>query len=122
MTDGPQTNGYDPEELFGFVCRVQTVQLEIDRIMAAAREEASPLRDDIAAIKREAADAGVQKTEFAAVLKKRRLEARIDEIPSKFDLEQRANYEAMIESLERLADELPGLGEAARDQARAAHG
>lgn len=122
MDDEKLSNGYDPNDLAQFVGRIESIEREIEGIRDRAKEEESPLRDDIALVKRESADAGIPKTELGAVLKKRRLERKLERVADKLDLEQRANYEQMLASLERLAKEVGPLGEAARDRAReAAH-
>jgi uncharacterized protein (UPF0335 family) len=115
----PRDNGFDPDQLAQFVGRIENIQGEIDEINLDARERAQPLREDIAAIKREATDHGIGRTELACVLRKRRLEHRAAHVSDSLDLAERANFEEMIASLERLAEQLPGLGEAARDHARA---
>lgn len=113
------SNGFDPESALKFVRRIENIQIEIDEIMTEAAERAQPLREDIAAVKREAQDAGVGKKELGAIIRKRRLEYKAAHAGDSLDLAQRANFEAMIESLERLAEEIGPLGEAARDRARA---
>jgi hypothetical protein len=88
-------------------------------MMQRAREEADPVRQDIAAVKREAVDQGIGKRELAAVLKRRRLEGQAARADEHLDLEQKANFEAMIAALERTAEQMGPLGQAALDQARA---
>jgi hypothetical protein len=113
----PRGNGFDPDQLSDFVTKIEYCQSKIDEITAAAREKAAPLRDDIVDLKREASDVGIGRIELAAVLRKRRLEHRAAHVSDSLDLAERANFEEMISSLERLAEQLPGLGEAARDHA-----
>jgi hypothetical protein len=121
MNEMPErTNGFDPDELMGFVGRIENVQAEIDELALAYREKAQPLREDIATLKREAVDAGIGRTELAAVLRQRRLEYKAAHVPDSLDLAERANFEEMIASLERLAEQVGPLGEAARDRAKAA--
>jgi predicted transcriptional regulator len=112
-------NGFDPEKLADFVGRIENIQGEIDDINAEARERTQPLREDIAAIKREATDLGIGRIELAAVLRKRRLEHRAAHVSDTLDLAERTNFEEYLASLERLAEQVGPLGEAARDHARA---
>ena len=112
-------NGIDTEALADFVKRVESLQAEIDEIALEYREKAAPLRDDIKQVKREARDSGIPATELAAVLRKRRLEFKAEHVGDTLDLAERANFEEMIAGLERLAEQMGPLGEAARDHARA---
>jgi hypothetical protein len=112
-------NGFDPDQLADFVARIEYCQGQIDEINLAAREKTTPLREDIAGLKREATDEGIGRTELAAVLRKRRLEHRAAHVVDSLDLAERANFAEMLMSLERLAEQIGPLGEAARDHARA---
>jgi hypothetical protein len=112
-------NGFDPDQLAEFVGRIEDLQGQIDMINLEARSRAQPFRDDIAQVKRKANDAGINRTEFAAVLRQRRLEQKAANVPDSLDLAQRANFQQMIECLDRLAEQVGPLGEAARDHARA---
>lgn len=117
-TDNP-TNGTDPEEIMNFVKRIENLQADLDDIAALAKENAAPVREDMASVRREAHDAGIGKKEFAALIRKRRYELKANHAGDSLDLAQRANLEAMLESLDRLAEQLGPIGEAARDHARA---
>jgi uncharacterized protein (UPF0335 family) len=107
-------NGFDPDQLAGFVAKIENLQASIDAINFEAREETQPLREDIAAVKREATDHGIGRTELAAVLRKRRLEHQAAHVSDSLDLAERANFEEMISSLERLAEQIGPLGQAAK--------
>ena len=109
------TNGYNATQLQSFIDRIRSCQSEIDSIMANAQDACAPHRDDIAAIKKEAAEAGFSKTEFATVLRKLRLEDRLEVVAAKLDEDQKTNYELMIEALDGLA------GTPLGDAAAAAH-
>ncbi len=109
------SNGYNATQLQGYVDRIRSCQSEIDAIMANAQDACAPHRDDIAAIKKEAAEAGFSKTEFATVLRKLRLEDKLEAVDAKLDEEQKTNYELMIEALDGLA------GTPLGDAAAAAH-
>jgi uncharacterized protein (UPF0335 family) len=114
-----RSNGYDPEALALFVKRIERLQADIDIVMAEAKEECAPIREDIDQVRREAHDAGIGKKELATVIRKRRLEYKAAHVGDKLDLAERANYREMIETLERLAEQMGPLGEAALDRARA---
>jgi hypothetical protein len=114
-----RSNGFDPEALAGFIKWVESLQAQIDELALEYKEKAAPYREKIAEIKREAQDQGIPKAELAAVLRKRRLEYKAAHVGDKLDLAERANFNEMIESLERLAAEMGPLGEAALDRARA---
>jgi hypothetical protein len=115
----PRGNGFDPDQLAEFVGRIEGIQGEIDEINAEARERTTPLREDIAGIKREATDHGIGRVELNAVLRRRRFEHRAAHVGDSLDLAERANFAEMVMSLERLAEQIGPLGEAARDHARA---
>jgi len=117
--DEQRNNGFDPDQLAEIVGRIENIQGAIDDINFEARERTQPLREDITALKRQATDYGIGRTELAAVLRKRRLEHRAGHVSDSLDLAERANFEEMISSLERLAEQVGPLGEAARDHARA---
>jgi uncharacterized protein (UPF0335 family) len=114
-----RTNGFDPDQLMDFVRRIERIQDDLDTMAAQFKDECAPLKADIAAVKTEAADAGIGKKEFAAIIKRRRHLHKADHVVDKLDLGQRAFYEQMIESLERLAEQVGPLGEAALERARA---
>jgi uncharacterized protein (UPF0335 family) len=116
----PVDNGIDPEQLMQLVQRIEACQAGIDEIAAQAREDSKPYREDIAEIKTEAYDAGFGKKELAAIIRKRRLEYKAQHAGDSLDLAQKANYEQMLESLERLAEEIGPLGSAALEHAREA--
>lgn len=113
----PGGNGYDGAKLKNYLDRVANCQAEIDKIMDDAKDACAPHRDDIAAIKKEAAEAGFSKTEFAAVLRKSRLEQRLEHVADSLDSEQKETYEQMLVSLAGLQD--TPLGKAALEGAAA---
>jgi nucleotide-binding universal stress UspA family protein len=105
-------NGFDKAMVQSFMERIGAVQTNIDEIMAAAKEECAPLREDIAAIKREAHDAGIPRMEFNAVITERRAIARVEAIREKMSEEQADNFDKLKLALGDLAD--TDLGRAAR--------
>ena len=114
------TNGFDGKKLKGFLDRFRACQREIDTIMSAAQDECAPHRDDMAAIKKEAAEAGFSKTEFATVLRKMRLEDKLNAVAAKLDEDQQNTYEMMLHALGQLADTPLGAAAAASFDARSA--
>lgn len=94
------SNGYDGKKLLDFVNRVEECQGEIDGIMLNAQDACAPHRDDIAAIKKEAAESGFSKTEFATILRKRRLEKKVETIDAKLDDEQKEVFDLMMHALD----------------------
>lgn len=73
-------NGYDPDAVKSFVARIETVQAEIDEINTQAQLDCGPKREDLAAIKKEATDAGIPRNALAAALRERRLRKKADGI------------------------------------------
>jgi hypothetical protein len=116
----PGTNGFNPDKLQGFIDRVQSCQGEIDRIMEKAKEECLPHREDIEAIKKEAAEQGMPKRPFATVLRRLRLEDKVEHVADKLHDEQKESYEQMLHALGKLAEEMGPLGKAALEQAQQA--
>lgn len=97
-----------------FLDRVKNVQAEIDSIMDAAKAECAPLREDIAAIKKEANEAGFPRKELNAVARRERLANQIEGIRANLDDQQKERYDVMVHALGQLAG-LP-LGEAAAEK------
>lgn len=112
--------GINGEQLAEFIEAIDAEQARIDAIMAKAQEDCAPMRDEIAKIKKNAAEAGLPKTEFATVLRARRLDALRAKVADKLDKDQRSNYDRMQEALGEFS-ELP-LGQAAMASAAAADG
>jgi uncharacterized protein (UPF0335 family) len=119
----PATNGFSPDKLQGFIDRVQSCQAEIDAIMERAKDACLPHREDIAVIMKEAAEDGLPKREFSTVLRRLRLEDKVEHVADKLHDEQRETYDQMLHALGKLAADIGPLGQAALDaaQAGAAH-
>lgn len=121
-TDGGETtgveairgNGYDPELTREFVDRCEEVQGEIDGIMDAAKAKCAPLREDVAAIKKEANDKGLPRAELNAVLRKRRLLRKADGVRGSLSENQQDNFDQLEQALGMLSD--TPLGKAALDR------
>ena len=82
-----------------FIGRHENEQAEIDKIMAQARKDCQPHRDNQKTIKDEAADAGFRKQPFNAVLKERKLIRKANEIRAKLADEQKDDYDQMKHAL-----------------------
>jgi hypothetical protein len=111
-------SGFDPKKVQGFVDRVENTQATIDSIMEKARENCAPHRDDIAAIKKEAAENGLSKKEFAAVIRKRRLLDKAENVDRNLDDDQKETFEQMLHALGMLVG--TPLADAALDKSNAA--
>lgn len=98
-------------QLRDFLDRIMEVQGEVDTIMKNAKMACSPLREDMAQIKKEANEAGFTAKEFNTLIRKARLEHKIEHIADEMDEEQKERFEDMLHALGELKD-LP-LGEAA---------
>lgn len=112
-----RSNGYDPEHTQAYVDRIEETQGEIDAIMQEAKDKCAPLREDIAEVKKEAHDAGLPRKELNAVVSKRRLLRKADEIRGTLSDEQADNFDQLEQALGMLKD--TPLGRAA---AKAANG
>lgn len=112
-------NGYDPEAVNAFIDRIEALQAEIDLEAEQYKERCAPLRFDISVVKKEVKGAGINLNAFNAIVKRRRLEQKAARIDATLDMAELSFYREMTESLERLAAQLPGLGEAALERHRA---
>jgi uncharacterized protein (UPF0335 family) len=101
-------------QLLSFLERYERVQDDIDRILQDAKDECLPGRDDQAVIAKEAAEAGFSKKEFKTLLRKRRLEKKLEHVADSLDDGQRETYDQFLHALGELSD-LP-LGQAAADK------
>lgn len=105
-------NGFDPADVERRVSAFENVQGDIDQIMADARAECQPHRDDLKQIKKDAAEQGhIPKKVFAAKLRERRLKRQADAIRKKLDMADQGTFDQLSSALGELRD-LP-LGEAA---------
>ncbi len=114
----PGNNGFDGAELQGFIDEIRAEQDKIDEIMRNAQEACEPYRQEIATIKKAAAEAGFSKTEFNTVLRKFRLEAKLEAIDEKLDDDQKGVFEQMLHALGQLT--LP-LGDTPAANGKGAH-
>ncbi len=108
---GAGHNGVDPGKVKRYVREIEAEQTEIDGIMADARASCLPHAEEIAKLKKAAAENGIPKKELAAALRYRRLEAKKQAIRSGLHEEQRDTYDQIQQALGDYA-ETP-LGQAA---------
>jgi len=73
-------NGINEESLKGFVRAVEEQQGAIDAIMAKAKQDCQPYRDEIKAIKKAAAEADIPKKPFSAKIRERTLRRKADTV------------------------------------------
>ena len=104
-------NAPDMSKAKEFIERIESVQGEINDIMAEAKARCEPKREDIKAIKKEAADTGIQRRPFNAVLAVRKAEAKAESIRANLDEDHQTFFDNLRHALGDLAD-LP-LGQAA---------
>lgn len=106
-----RTNGFDPEQLKGFIDRIENCETEIGSTMGAAMRECKTLRDDIKEIKTEAKDKGIPVKALNAELKLRALDRDKAKVVAGLDEEAADSLEAIQHALGDFAS-MP-LGEAA---------
>lgn len=111
----PGHNGVNGQKLQGYIDEVEAEQAKIDAHSEGAKKKSLPHRERIKEIKKEAAEDGFSAKEFNAVIRKRRLEAKIDMIRERLDEPQQDVYDQLLHALGQLSD-LP-LGEAAMSRA-----
>lgn len=102
------------QKLRSFLDRAKELQAEIDAIMDKAKLACEPHREDMKELKTEASEAGFAAKEFATLVRKERLEGKIERIAENLDDDQKERFEDMLSALGALAD-LP-LGMAVVDQ------
>lgn len=108
---GPGHNGINASAVQRFVREIEAEQGEIDGIMDEARAACLPHSEEIAKLKKEAAEAGIPKKELSAALRFRRLEAKKQAIRAGLHEEQRDTYDQIQQALGDFAD--TALGQAA---------
>lgn len=118
-TEAIRGNGFDKEKTTSFVERIEELQDEIDGLMADAKDECAPKREDIASIKKEAHDAGLPRKELNAVIAKRRVLRRIEARRAKLSEGQQDNFDQIEVALGMFSD--TPLGRAAVKNGNGAH-
>ena len=104
-TTKPGRNGFDPDLVSSLCEQIETVQASIDKIMANAKEECAPLREDIQALKQEAVDQDIPRQAFNAVLSERRLQRKAEAIRGKLTEKVQDDYDQLRHALGMLAEE-----------------
>lgn len=79
--------------------------------MQNAKAQCAPHRENIDAIKKEANEAGFPRKEFNTLVRKERLELKLERVAENLDGEQGERYEDMLHALGQLGD--TPLGQAA---------
>lgn len=98
------TTGLNGKKLMKFVKRWESLQGDIDEIMSNAKDACTPHREDQDEVVKEAAEAGFSKKEFKTLLRKRRLEERLEHVADSLDADQRETYDAFLHAIGDLAE------------------
>lgn len=109
---GERSNGINEGQLRGFVEEIENEQAAIDEIMRNAQVACQPHLDQIKAIKKEAAEAGIPKKPLAAKLRERGLSRKAEKCRDALTEDQQAIFDEISLKL----GDLP-LFKAAADQA-----
>jgi hypothetical protein len=104
-------NGYDGAMVRSFLDRIEHVQADIDEVMDAAQLACAPHREDIAAIKKEATDAGIPRRAMNALISERRMRARADQIRDSLTADDQDRFDNLKAALGDFGD--TALGAAA---------
>ena len=95
-----QENGFDGELVLDYIEKVERKDATIDAIHAKATKEAQPHVDGRKRIIKEAAEkAGIPRTEFRALLRKRKLEKRAKAVKDSLNENQQVTFEQLEFSL-----------------------
>lgn len=105
-------------KLRNFLDRIHEVQSNIDAVMNKAKLACEPHREDIKEICREASEAGFSAKEFKTLVRKERLDHRLENIAENLDDAQKERFEDMLAALAVLKEQMGDLGAAALDAAQ----
>ena len=100
--DLTKTNGINAEQLKGFVAEIEDEQAKIDEIMRNAQIACQPHIDQIKAIKKEAAEAGIPKKPLSAKLRERGLRRKADSCRETLSEEQREIFDEISQKMDDL--------------------
>lgn len=108
-------NGYDPDAVKAFVERIENVQGQIDEVTAEAQAKIKELglRQDMDQIKKEAGEAGIPRAELNALVRKRRLLTKAENVRAALNEAQQNNFDQLLLACDMLGE----LGEAAKKKA-----
>lgn len=100
MTDEDQPKrNWDPRRANHFVGRVMNVQKDIDVIKAEAAEKTAPHYEDVAAIKKQAADEGIPREELNKLIASAKRAKKDVDAYDKCDDDQKENIDIMRDEL-----------------------
>ena len=100
--DLTKTNGINSEQLKGFVAEIEAEQDAIDEIMRNAQAACQPHIDQIKAIKKEAAEAGIPKKPLAAKIRERGLRRKADRCRETLSEDQREIFDEISQKMDDL--------------------
>jgi hypothetical protein len=89
LADQTRTNGINADKLKGFVSEIEEKKAAIAEIMRNAQIACQPLRDEVKALMKEAAEAGIPKKPLSAKLRERSLRRRADACRESLSEDQR---------------------------------
>ncbi len=101
------SNGFTQEATESYTLRIESLQAQIDDIMAKARIACQPFKDDMKELKKAAAEVGFEKKAFNASLRARRLKAKAATASSSLSDTQRWTFD-QIELFQQKIP-LPGI-------------
>lgn len=97
-----RSNGINEAQLKGFVAEIEDEQAKIDEIMGNAAVACQPHVDQIKAIKKEAAEAGIPKKPLGAKLRERGLRHKADRCREVLSEEQQSVFDEISQKLDDL--------------------
>lgn len=117
----PITNGFDASVAPEYIERVEALQAEIDAIMADARGQCDPLREDIAAVKKEAHEnANIPRRALNAKIAERKARRKAEAIRANLSEDQQNDFDQLSHALGDFVE--TELGKAAQAKAAQANG
>lgn len=100
--DLTKSNGINAQQLKGFVAEIENEQDAIDEIMRNAQAACQPHIDQIKAIKKEAAEAGIPKKPLSAKLRERGLRRKADRCRETLSDDQREIFDEISQKMDDL--------------------
>lgn len=108
-------NGYDPQILGSFNSRIENLYGDLATEKGESMSRCRAIHQDIDAVLKEAKNAGIPKKEFKAVIKKRTLLAKVEEIRADLEGESVETFDQIEFALGKFAE--TALGSAALNAA-----
>lgn len=90
----------DPAKQRRLLNRIAKWQAKIDGMMAKAKTDCAPMRDEIKKIKKEAAELGFERARFNELVKRERLKLALANVGMHFDDEARHAFDQECEQLD----------------------